>query len=129
MSTWKSFEEIEVWQLAREFCKDVYRIIQHDGLSTDYRLKDQINGSSGSIMDNISEGFERGGNKEFIQFLSIAKGSAGESRSQLYRIYDREYISEKEFLDLKQKALNISGKINNLMKYLKNSGYKGIKYK
>ena len=108
MSTWKSFEDTEIWQLTREFCKNVYQIIQHDGLSTDYRLKDQINGSSGSVMDNIAEGFERGGNKEFIQFLSIAKGSAGESRSQLYRIYDRKYISEKEFLNLKQKAENIT---------------------
>lgn len=68
MSTWKSFEDIEVWQLAREFNNDVFRIIQYKGLSTDYRLKDQINGSSGSIMDNIAEGFERGGNKEFINF-------------------------------------------------------------
>lgn len=129
MSSWKSFEDIEVWQLAREFCKDIYRIIKYEGLNVDYKLKDQINGSSGSIMDNISEGYERDGNKEFIQFLSIAKGSAGEARSQLYRIFDRKYISEKEFLDLKQKAITISGKITNLMKYLKNSGYKGTKYK
>lgn len=52
MATWKSFEDIEAWQLARVFCKDVYRIIQYEGLKTDYRLKDQINGSSGSVMDN-----------------------------------------------------------------------------
>ena len=129
MTTWKSFEDIEVWQLAREFCNDVYRIIQYNGLSTDYRLKDQINGSSGSIMDNIAEGFERDGTKEFIQFLSISKASSGESRSQLYRIYDRKYISETEFMELKQKTLNISGKISNLIKYLKQSGYRGTKYK
>ncbi len=129
MSTWKSFEDIEAWQLAREFCKDVYRIIQYEGIKNDYRLKDQINGSSGSVMDNIAEGYERNGNKEFVQFLSIAKASAGESRSQLYRIYDRHYISENEFNELKQKVLNISGKIQNLMTYLKKSGIKGPKYK
>ena len=67
--------------------------MQYDGLRTDYRLKDQINGSSGSIMDNIAEGFNRGGNKEFINFLSYSKGSAGESLSQLYRIFDRNYIT------------------------------------
>jgi four helix bundle protein len=129
MSTWNSFEDIDIWQLARAFCKDVHRIIQYDGLKKDYRLKDQIIGSSGSIMDNIAEGFERGGNKEFIQFLSISKGSAGESRSQLYRIYDCNYITEKEFLELKQKISMISGKLSNLIKYLKQSEFKGIKYK
>lgn len=61
--TLKSFEDTEAWRLAREFCKDIYKIIQYEGLKTDYRLKDQINGSSGSIMDNISDGFERRGTK------------------------------------------------------------------
>jgi hypothetical protein len=65
MSTWKSFEEIEVWQLARQFCQDIFNIMQYDGLKTDFSLKDQINRSSGSIMDNIAEGFGRDGTKEF----------------------------------------------------------------
>jgi len=129
MSTWKSFEDIEVWQLAREFCQDIYRIIQYDGLKTDYKLKEQINGSSGSIMDNIAEGFERNGNKEFINFLSIAKGSAGESRSQLHRIFDRKYITDQEYNERLVKIKNISGKIQNQMTYLKNSEFKGTKYK
>ena len=129
MATWKSFEDIDAWQLAREFNKDVYRIIRYKGLSTDYRLRDQINGSAGIAMDNIAEGFERNGNKEFIQFLSIAKASVGESRSQLYRIRDRDYITEIEFEELLNKALSISGKIQNLMSYLKSSNFKGPKYK
>ena len=129
MATWKSFEDIDAWQLAREFNKDIYRIIRYKGLSTDYRLRDQINGSAGSAMDNIAEGFERNGNKEFIQFLSIAKASVGESRSQLYRIRDRDYITEIEFEELLNKALSISGKIQNLMSYLKSSNFKGPKYK
>jgi len=103
--------------------------MQYDGLSTDYRLKDQINGSSGSIMDNIAEGFDRGGNKEFINFLSYSKGSAGESLSQLYRIYDRKYISEDEFNELSNKAKELINKIGGLISYLKKSGIKGIKFK
>jgi len=129
LSTWKSFEEIEAWQLAREFSKDIYGLMENTSLKNDYKLKDQINGSSGSIMDNISEGFERNGNKEFIQFLFIAKASAGESRSQLYRIVDRNYISQEEFQVLREKVLLVSKKIQALINYLGNSDYKGPKYK
>ena len=103
--------------------------MQYDGLKTDYRLKDQINGSSGSIMDNIAEGFNRGGNKEFINFLSYSKGSAGESLSQLYRIFDRKYITESEFNELSEKARVLVNKIGGLMAYLKKSNFKGHKLK
>ena len=127
--TFKSFEDIDTWKLAREFCQDIFEVMQSDGLRTDFALKDQINRSSGSIMDNISEGFERNGNKEFIQYLSIAKGSAGETRSQLIRIYDRKYINEEKYTQLLQKLKNISGKLQNQITYLKNSDLKGPKYK
>jgi len=129
MTTWKSFEDIEVWQLAREFCKDVYRIINYDTFSKDFKLRDQINSSSGSIMDNVAEGFERDGNKEFKPFLSIAKASAGETRSQLCRAFDRKYINQQEFDILKEKVQNISGKLNNLIQYLKRTEYRGTKFK
>ena len=129
MGTWKSFEEIEVWQLARQFCQDIFNIMQYDGLKTDFALKDQINRSSGSIMDNIAEGFGRSGTKEFVNFLSIAKGSANESRSQLHRIFDRNYISETEHKSLCDKTHEIANKIGGLIAYLKRSNYKGIKYK
>ena len=129
MSSWKSFTDIDVWNLSRDFCKDIYKIMQYDGLKTDYRLKDQINGSSGSIMDNIAEGFNRGGNKEFINFLSYSKGSAGESLSQLYRIFDRKYITELEFNELSEKARVLVNKIGGLMAYLKKSNFKGHKLK
>ena len=94
MATVYCFEELEIWQLSRVFCQHVDYIINNTKLYNDFRLRDQINGSSGSIMDNIAEGFERDGKKEFRQFLTISKGSSGESRSQLYRAFDRKYIDE-----------------------------------
>ena len=97
MATINKFEDLEIWQLAREICNKIFIITNKSHFYKDFSLKDQIRRSSGSIMDNISEGFEREGRKEFIQHLSISKGSAGEYRSQLYRALDRKYIITSEF--------------------------------
>ena len=129
MSTWKSFEDIDVWILAKEFCHNIFILMTETELKTDYRLKDQINGSSGSIMDNIAEGYGRGGNKEFIMFLAYAKGSAAESHSQLIRILDRNYITQEQFNSLKNNILEIENKIGGLIAYLKKSDFKGYKLK
>ena len=128
MATITKFEDLEIWQEARKLAKEIYLISKEIDLKTDFRFKEQIKASSGSIMDNIAEGFERDGNLEFRQFLSIAKGSAGESRSQIYRLYDYEYISEEKFLDLKNKYENLSGKIKNFITYLNKKDFKGNKF-
>ncbi|MCB0494330.1 MAG: four helix bundle protein [Cyclobacteriaceae bacterium] len=128
MGTFKSFEEIQAWQNARTLADKIYNLTLEGTFARDYKLRDQINGSSGSIMDNIAEGYERGGTREFIQFLSISKGSAGETRSQLYRAFDRKHISKEQFQELKEETLQISKQLSSLMKYLKGSGLKGTKY-
>lgn len=101
----QTFEDLEIWQLAREICQDVWRLINSTSLKSDYKLRGQMNASSGSMMDNIAEGFERDGNREFMHFLSIAKGSCGELRSQLYRCLDREHIDQKAFRALFDKVV------------------------
>lgn len=128
MATFKSFEDIEAWQRARELSMNIYELTIIGNFSKDYSLKDQINRSAGSTMDNIAEGFERGGNREFIQFLAIAKGSVGEVRSQLYRAKDRTYIDDENFNQLFGKAIVISKLITSLMKYLQQSDFKGMKF-
>ncbi len=129
MATIKQFEDIQAWITARKLSKEVFHIFQSEPAKWDFPLKDQVNSSLGSVMDNIAEGFERGGSKEFIQFLFISKGSSGESRSQIYRMFDRGYISEEEFDRFIGEILGISRQIMGLIMYLKKSEIKGDKYK
>ena len=128
MATIQNFEDLEIWQMSRTLCNEIFNIITLTQLKNDYKLKEQINSSSGSIMDNIAEGFERNGNKEFRQFLSISKGSCGETRSQLYRIYDRHYIDNDKFNELKEKTITLGNKIGSFINYLNKSEYKGHKF-
>jgi four helix bundle protein len=123
------FEDLEIWQDARELCKMIRKLSMREPFNHDFRFRDQINSSSGSIMDNIAEGFERNGKKEFIQFLSISKGSCGETRSQAYRAFDASFISQEDLNDLLDRTKKLSIKIGNFINYLKNSPYQGTKYK
>ena len=129
MATINKFEDIISWQEARELNKTIGKFIDEERFKKNYRLIGQIEGSSGSIMDNIAEGFERGGNKEFKQFLYIAKGSCGELRSQLYRAIDRTYINQQEFDLISSQSIKISSLIQKLINYLEQSDFKGAKYK
>jgi len=129
MATIKSFEDIESWKHARIVCKKIGDLIDAGKFNKSYRLINQIEGSSGSIMDNIAEGFERGTRAEFIQFLGYAKGSCGEVRSQLYRALDRLYIDQSEFEELKAAVMQISGLIQKFISYLQHSEIDGVRKK
>ena len=129
MATITRFEDLEIWQLARELSKEVYELTFVEPIKSDFRLKDQMRGSSGSIMDNIAEGFERGSKLEFINSLSYSKGEVGELKSQLYRALDNKYISQEIFDTLYSKADIITKKITAFITYLNASKIKGQKFK
>lgn len=129
MAKIEKFEDLEIWRMARTICQQIEFLIQTTSLKTNYSLKDQIDRSSGSIMDNIAEGFERNGNREFIQFLSIAKGSAGEVKSQSYRAFDKKLISEEQHIKLNEIVELEKNKIGAMMNYLNNCEIKGLKFK
>jgi four helix bundle protein len=128
MATISCFEEMEIWQLARKQANELFEIYMQGTFFKDFELRNQINVSSGSVMDNIAEGFERSGNKEFLNFLVISKGSNGEVRSQLYRALDRKHITEKELVERVAKNKMLSSKIATFIKYLKTSKRKGFRY-
>ena len=125
----QKFEDLEIWSLAREICQLVEFLIQNTNLKTNYSQRDQIDRSSGSIMDNIAEGFERNGNREFIQFLSIAKGSAEEVKSQSYRAFDKNLITKEQHFKLNEIVELEKNKIGAMMNYLNNCEMKGLKFK
>ena len=129
MATIKRFEDLDAWKISRELCNKIGQIIDKELFQKNYRLIGQIEGSSGSIMDNIAEGFERGTRAEFIQFLGYSKGSCGEFRLQLYRALDRKYLTKAEFEDLFILAVRISAMIQKFIEYLQKTEVKGVRKK
>ncbi|MFO7526586.1 MAG: four helix bundle protein [Ignavibacteriaceae bacterium] len=115
----KRFEDLQVWQDSRSFVKSIYELTSSTKFSKDYGLRDQIQRASVSIMNNISEGFERDSNREFIKFLGYSKGSAGEVRSMLYVALDLKYITKEEFELAYNTSLNIITQLANFIKYLR----------
>jgi len=129
MSKVTKFEELEVWQEARELAKRIFELTHDLAFPRDFGYISQINNAAGSIMDNIAEGFERGGRKEFIQFLSVSKGSAGEVRSQIYRGLDRNYFSKPIYQELSDAVERISKRLSAFISSLNNSIHSGVKFK
>ena len=119
----KRFEDLEVWQLARELVNQIYKLSRKTKLSKDFGLRNQLQRSAVSIMSNIAEGFERKTNKEFIQFLNIAKASSGELRSQLYVTLDLEYLDKVTFETVYNLCEKISKSIAGFIKYLKSAKF------
>ena len=128
MATITRFEDIEAWQLGRELKRSVYQCSKFGEFARDFALKDQIRRAAISVTANIAEGFEREGNREFIQFLSTSKGSCGEVQDHLYTALDESYVTQKQFDDLYGKAAEVGRKIGAFMKYLQQSELRGRKF-
>jgi four helix bundle protein len=129
MASVKRFEDLDIWIRGREIVERIYRITKRPAFSKDFELSGHIRKTAISIPSNIAEGFERNGNKEFINFLSVAKGSCGELRSRLHIALDQDYIDQQHFHDLNESIIALTNSIGTLMNYLKKSEYKGTKFK
>lgn len=125
----RRFEDLEAWKMARLITRDVYTSTRRGEFARDFGLRDQICRATVSIMANIAEGFERDGDREFLNFLSIAKGSAGETRSLLYVALDQGYITDEVFESITARLVECSRMISGLAKYLRQSELKGAKYR
>ena len=119
MAKIERFEDIEAWQQARVVVKSVYMMTKKGQFQKDWGLKDQIQRAAVSVMSNIAEGFERRSDRDFCQFLFIAKASAGELRSLSYVAYDIEYIDKDTFESFLTTVESISKKISAFIKYLR----------
>jgi four helix bundle protein len=129
MATVQKFEDLQVWQLARELSQKIYPLTFLDPIDKDFRYKDQIRGACGSVMDNIAEGFERGSKREFIHSLTIAKGEVGELKSQLYRGKDNHYFTQALFDELYALADQLTRMLTSFIRYLNQSDISGQKFK
>jgi four helix bundle protein len=129
MATVQRFEELKVWQAAFELDKRIWNLVGTPDFNRDSSLRTQLLRSAGSVPDNIAEGFERGTRNEFLHFLSIAKGSAGEVRSQLHRAVTRQFISEALFEEVYQLADQVGGMIRRLTQHLNRTTHNGLRYK
>lgn len=129
MATVNKFEELEIWQLARKLYNKISEIAKVLREIREYRFAEQMKSSSGSIMDNIPEGFERSSRLEFLNSLSISKGELGELKSQLYRCADDGYITKQKFEELYIEADILSKKIASFIIYLNSTNHKGLKFK
>ena len=129
MATIYRFEELNIWQDARRLAKIVFELTKEAPFNNDFRFRDQIRAAAGSVMDNIAEGFERSSKLEFVNFLSIAKGSSGETRSQLYRALDQEYTQATTALELIKEYASLASKISTFISYLNQDSIRGQKFK
>lgn len=122
------FEDLDVWKLAFENANIIYDLTLGESFCKDFALRDQIRRCAISVFSNIAEGFERDGNKEFINFLSIAKGSCGEMRAQALFAHHRQYISDQDLTHLVERLIQTSNQISGFQRYLRNSEHKGRKF-
>ena len=129
MATITKFEDIQAWQKGRELKQAVYRCSKRGAFARDSALREQIRRAAISITANIAEGFERGGNREFIQFLSQSKGSTGEVQDHLYTALDENYISQEEFDTLYKLATEVAKITGSIMNYLRQSEIRGLKFR
>ena len=128
MAEIKRFDDIEAWQRARQLVQAIYEISSLGDFAKDFGLKEQIRRAAVAVMSNIAEGFERGGDKELLQFLALAKASGGEVRSQLYVALDQNSLNEAQFRSISEQAIQISQLIAGFMRYLQQSDLRGSKY-
>jgi len=128
MAVIKRFEDIEAWQKARILTREIYRVSAQGEFARDFGLRDQIRRAGVSSMSNIAEGFEREGNREFIQFLSVAKGSTAEIKSQLYVALDAAFITQPQFDHIYHLADDAGNLMGGFMRYLRTAPYRGRKF-
>lgn len=129
MSKIAKFEDIVAWQKAPQLTRNIYAHTKVGSFSRDFGLRDQVQRASVSIMGNIAEGFEREGDKEFVQFLSCSKGSCGEVKAHLYVALDQQYLTQTQFCDLYNETDEVGRLISGFMAYLRQSDLRGRKFK